>query len=361
MLYKKLDKSYLVYVIKSHRFLIVNSKIFKFLKIYFSSNGYNDFSFRTREKRSKKIYNDILKLVSANNDIANKKTKKSPLNSNNYITKFYKIKSKLIKINYQNKRLLSIVHPKFKHLETRISKISASNYYVSLNRNKVLLHHNKVFIGSWKKTKLHEFLGKVSFKILCSIYGKGDDEWMGTFHACAVSRGSKSILIIGDSGSGKSTLTALLLSKGYKLVSDDFVPVLSKDKKIYHFPSGVSIKEGSLNVLSKYFTGLKNEKKYRNPVKNVKINYLNPNKYVDKKRFSYTCSKVLLVNYKGKSNTKMKAIKQDVALEKLISQSWISDKIQNVKSFLSWVEKLKFYELTYSDNKKALEKVSEII
>ena len=125
--------------------------------------------------------------------------------------------------------------------------------------------------------------------------------------------------------------------------------------------SGVSIKEGSLNVLSKYFTGLKNEKKYKNPVKDVEINYLNPNKYIDKKRFSYTCSKVLLVNYKGKSNTKIKAIEQDVALEKLISQSWISDKIQNVKSFLSWVGNLKFYELTYSDNKKALEKVSEII
>ena len=76
MLYKKLDKSYLVYVIKSHRFLIVNSKIFEFLKIYFSSNGYNDFSLRTSQKRSKKIYNDILKLVSSNNDIANKKTKK---------------------------------------------------------------------------------------------------------------------------------------------------------------------------------------------------------------------------------------------------------------------------------------------
>ena len=53
MLYKKLDKSYLVYVIKSHRFLIVNSKIFEFLKIYFSSNGYNDFSLRTRQKKSR--------------------------------------------------------------------------------------------------------------------------------------------------------------------------------------------------------------------------------------------------------------------------------------------------------------------
>ena len=138
MLYQKLDKSYLVYIIKSHRFLIVNSKIFEFLKIYFSSNNYNDFSLRIRKKRSKKIYNDILKLVSSNNNTPNKKIKKSPLNFNNHITKFYKIKSKLIKINYQNKRLLSIVHPKFKHLETRISKMPASNYYVSLNRNKVL-------------------------------------------------------------------------------------------------------------------------------------------------------------------------------------------------------------------------------
>ena len=56
-----------------------------------SNTNFIDFVSKTTDK------------LNSNNDIANKKTKKSPLNSNNYITKSYKIKSKLIKINYQNK------------------------------------------------------------------------------------------------------------------------------------------------------------------------------------------------------------------------------------------------------------------
>lgn len=44
-------------------------------------------------------------------------------------------------------------------------------------------------------------------------------------HGSAIAIDGKAYAVVGDSGAGKSTLAAALLSKGYKLLSDDVIPV----------------------------------------------------------------------------------------------------------------------------------------
>ncbi|MFC4320701.1 phosphoenolpyruvate carboxykinase (ATP) [Litchfieldia salsa] len=49
-------------------------------------------------------------------------------------------------------------------------------------------------------------------------------------HGSAVSINGKAYAIVGDSGAGKSTLASAFLKKGYKLISDDVIPVTFSEK-----------------------------------------------------------------------------------------------------------------------------------
>lgn len=49
-------------------------------------------------------------------------------------------------------------------------------------------------------------------------------------HGSAVEINGKAYAIVGESGAGKSTLASALIKKGYRLLSDDVIPVTLKDK-----------------------------------------------------------------------------------------------------------------------------------
>lgn len=51
-------------------------------------------------------------------------------------------------------------------------------------------------------------------------------------HGSAIAINGKAYAIVGDSGAGKSTLAAAFLNKGYKLISDDVIPVSFNDDNI---------------------------------------------------------------------------------------------------------------------------------
>jgi hypothetical protein len=53
-----------------------------------------------------------------------------------------------------------------------------------------------------------------------------------TFHGSAVEIEGRAYGIIGDSGAGKSTLASAFINKGYKLLSDDLIPVTISQKGI---------------------------------------------------------------------------------------------------------------------------------
>ena len=48
------------------------------------------------------------------------------------------------------------------------------------------------------------------------------------------------------------------------------------------------------------------------------------------------------------------------ALQKLLPESWLSRIFNNSKKFYQWIHNSNFYELTYNDNKKAIELVNNI-
>lgn len=71
------------------------------------------------------------------------------------------------------------------------------------------------------------------------ICSRPDLLWL---HAGAVSRGSGSVLFVGDSGAGKSTFVIELCRRGWRYMSDDVVPVDTRTGSALPFPLTPSVR-----------------------------------------------------------------------------------------------------------------------
>ena len=291
--------------------------------------------------------------------------KKKPRSSKNYTTpksfaytKVYLINSKTFKVQFSNEFELSLIHPKFAHLETLSVSQPSHEMKVFNNANHIYFSLDNELIGSWSRKDVHYFQGKFSMKIIESTYEKLEDKWMGVFHASAIGQGKNSALVLGDSGNGKSTSLALLQAHGLNCIADDFVPI-DNQRKVHAFPAGISIKKNSLETLLPIYPELANSAEYNYTRLNKIVRYLPP-KDIDYEK-THPCKALVFIKYNKDVDFEFEQISNINAFEKLIPDSWISQKQENVSIFLDWFSSLPCYELTYSDNQKMIDTMSKVI
>jgi HprK-related kinase A len=65
-------------------------------------------------------------------------------------------------------------------------------------------------------------------------------------HASSVERDGRVLIMTGESGSGKSTLSALLASRGWRFMGDEFALIDPATGLVHPFPRPVSLKNGAI-------------------------------------------------------------------------------------------------------------------
>lgn len=76
------------------------------------------------------------------------------------------------------------------------------------------------------------------------------------FHAAAVSRDARAILLPGASGAGKSTLVGYLCGHGFSYLGDDLVALSAHDWSLRPLPTLLSLESGSWKILEELFPEL---------------------------------------------------------------------------------------------------------
>ncbi|SDR72912.1 hypothetical protein SAMN05216503_0642 [Polaribacter sp. KT25b] len=272
--------------------------------------------------------------------------------------KYYKINDIIFKISFLSEKELSLVHPKFAHLVIDEATEFENEFEVFINHNYIFLYVNNTFIGSWSSKNVHYFQGKFSMELIQQIHQKEENEWLGVFHASAISNSKKSMLFLGDSGNGKSTSLALLQANGFTCLADDFVPVDAKKQEVYSFPAAISIKKNSLETLLPIYPELGTSAEYNFTRLNKIVRYLKPNN--DDFFAHLPCNDLVFIKYEKDAELSCKEISKIDAFQQLIPDSWLSPKKENAQIFLDWFEGLKCYQLTYSDNKKMIASVTKL-
>ena len=269
----------------------------------------------------------------------------------------YRVNSTLIKVSYKGDLEASYIHPKFAHLETETAN-KEIDFKVFMANDKIYLAiNNKVKYG-WSKEEIHYFQGKFSMEFIQAIYHKEESEWMGVFHASAVSNQQKAVLFLGDSGNGKSTSLALLQKHGFQCLADDFVPVAATNKEVYHFPAAISVKNSSLQTLAPLYPLLNDTKEYHLKRLNKRVRYLPPN-YTDFQTH-LACKDLVFIKYQKDVALSFSKISKQKAFEQLVPDSWLSPKKENATTFLEWFATLNCYQITYSQTNEMVASVTKI-
>jgi len=302
----------------------------------------------------KKLYepNNNAKKTAINDDRDIKKP-----SSYNFVT-FYKINEVIFKISYLNEKEQSLIHPKFDHLVIDAVESFDNEFEVFISNNFIFLYVDKDYIGSWNHIDVHYFQGKFSMELIQKIHQKKEEEWLGVFHASAISDGKKSMLFLGDSGNGKSTSLALLQANGFTCLADDFVPMDAKNQEVYSFPASISIKQNSLKTLMPIYPELATSTEYNFTRLNKVVRYLKPN---NANFFAHLpCNDLVFIKYEKDAKLTCKKISKIDAFQQLIPDSWLSPKKENAQIFLDWFGGLNCYQLTYSNNEEMIKTVSNI-
>jgi len=282
---------------------------------------------------------------------------KTTIPSDFEITTTYQVNNTLIKVSYKSDVEASYIHPKFAHLETdKLKKVT--DFKIFITHDKIYLAiNNKVKYG-WPKEEIHYFQGKFSMEFIQAMYDKEESEWMGVFHASAVSNLQKAVLFLGDSGNGKSTSLALLQKHGFQCMADDFVPIAATNKEVYHFPAAISVKNSSLQTLAPLYPILNDTKEYHLKRLNKRVRYLPPN-YTDTQTH-LACKDLVFIKYQKDAALSFSKISKQKAFEQLVPDSWLSSKKENATSFLEWFASLNCYQITYSQTNEMVASVSKI-
>ena len=312
----------------------------------------------------KEIIYDFLKNIYAIYKVNNLTIKKEETETklfkipNTFISvKYYLVNGFIFKLNFEDEFHVSKIHPTFAHLEIESQPKFNFNYIICSHNETIVFFKGDNFIGVWNKNEAHLFEGKLSMHLLIDIYKKPEKDWMGVFHASAISNGKESMLFLGDSGNGKSTSLALLNANGFDCVADDFVPIDS-EKIIHTYPAAISIKKKSVKTLLPIYPELEDSAEYHFKGLNKIVRYLPP------KNINYNlklkCKALVFIKYNSEVDIKINTISKVEAFQQLVPDSWISPLEKNVTIFLDWFLELPCYQLTYSNNEKMIKTVSKI-
>ena len=351
------EEDSIVWLKKSNKYLVLNTNTLELIKKK-SSLSSKDFltliteSLHVDVSIAKKINKDISELLLETKKVEIKTSIKhpDPIKPCQLIN-YYSFNNTIIKVGFDTEETKSLIHQKYRHLLIDHVNSYDVEYAIFNSDHSLFIFKNNQIIGSWDSTQLHEFQGKFSMELICSFYNKTEHDWMGVFHASTISKNNHSIMFTGDSGNGKSTLVSILMANGYNVIADDFSPVLRTDFKTYCFPSAISIKEKSFNLIEQLYPDFINYNEYYINELKGNVKYLPP----ISKETSANCTSVIWVKYTEGKESSMKKVSIQDALKKILPDAWISNKEVNAKAFLKWIEKTAFYELNYSDNNKLID------
>lgn len=272
-----------------------------------------------------------------------------------YSTKYYSIHGRQFCFRYGDAELEGLIHPGFAYLEQPLGSGKAAQAFdLWYSGENLLLQTGGQTTWKYPTTRREQFVGQVFLQLINGLYDSTDASWMGAVHASAVTAGKGAVLFTAPSGSGKSTFAALLMNRGYQVLSDDFSPLSLPQVKVYPFPEGISVKNRSLQALQSYFPSLADVGDSL-PAEVREVHLPLP-----KGGLPMPVTAIVFLKYDPQVEVEFEAISNLEAMDRFMQQLWLPPTSQVATHFMNWYFQLPCYTLHYSDHEKAINSLSKL-
>ncbi len=271
----------------------------------------------------------------------------------------YRLGNKIITFSFENKHFEHYLHPLISHFETTEESNEMPLFELFAYQDQIVFRFNGEVKGIWSKDETHLVKGLIFMFLINVIYDKTDSDWLMTVHASAITNRKKTILFSAPPNHGKTTIAALLQDRGYKLISDDFVPIDRNTFSAYPFPIAMSVKQSSMDLLSSLFPDLSQKPlNYISPEKSVRyLPYYNGSDLTD---WIFPVKDFVFIQYNNSVDFEWEKLDPLKALKLLLDQAWITPAQGNATILFDKISQLSFHKLTYSNNLKALDAITNL-
>jgi hypothetical protein len=369
---KRIGDSYLIWFQNSNAYLQFMEPAWfvfrKTIKRYKAETIAGEFAIRysVTPEESLTFVNDIRSEIKKMNqpDNSEKKITEFSAELNDYIFKpffkhYYKLGNKMMAFSYETRIFENYLHPLICHFETEERTCEIPHFELFAYKERIIFRFNGEVRGVWAKDETHLVKGLIFMFLINVIHDKTDADWLMTVHASAITNGKKTILFSAPPNRGKTTIAALLQSRGYQLISDDFVPIDRNFFRAYPFPIAMSVKQTSTGLLASFFPSL--EQKPLNYISSEKsVRYLPAIDNTDVINCILPVHEFIFIEYNKSVDFKWEKLDPLKAIMLLLDQAWIAPNNGNAEILFDQFMKNSFYQLTYSDNEKALNTITNL-
>lgn len=164
----------------------------------------------------------------------------------------YRVHSRDIRVHLSNPADAAMLAPVLGHLSSPGPGADPIEYHLERHDGQLRLRQSRRVIYQGTSPDMAAVM--LLHEMQLAAYRERDN--LCVVHAGAVGRGDACVLLPGVAGAGKSTLTAALLHDGWDYLSDDTVPVDAADGRAIALTPPLTVKAGSLAVLSPLYPAL---------------------------------------------------------------------------------------------------------
>jgi len=369
---RKIGQTYLVWIGNSNSYVQLEEPAwFVFRKIagrHKSETIASEFAWRydiaSEESLSfvKDIRSEIMKMNQT--DSSDDKRNKNTANLNDYkFTPFsihcYNLGNKQLAFAYESRLFEYYLHPLISQFETTEPDAEIPLFELFAHQERIVFRYNGEVKGIWENDETQLVKGLIFLFLINVMHDKIEADWLMTVHASAITNGKKTILFSAAPGMGKTTMAALLKAKGYRLISDDFVPIDRNDFCAYPFPIAMSVKPGSMDCLIPFYPELElNELVHISPEKSVR--YIPMNAVSDFTKEVFPVQEIVFIEYNQSVDFTFEKLNGVKSLKQLLDQAWVPSTPGNADILFNRIMETSFYKLTYSNNTKALQAISSL-
>ena len=187
-------------------------------------------------------------------------------------------------------------------------------------------------------------------------YACAERDSIATLHAGAVSNGHTALVLAEAGGSGKSTLTAALLTRGYRYLSDDAVPLERSSGHAIPVPITLNLKPGSVPVLADLYPELPSLPAWRSG--NRRLRFLPPPAFArHRPDRAYPVAALVFPRYQPNAEPDLQPLDPVAVLTRLMETDTLLDRPLNpakISELCAWIEATPAYTLRYRDLAAAL-------
>lgn len=194
----------------------------------------------------------------------------------------------------------------------------------------------------------------------CFYLGYGSDGFLGTFHAAALGRPEGAILLPGLSGAGKSTLTAYLAAQGWSYGGDDIVGLSRADagtrNLVLPFCSAISVKEGSEDLLTRFYPELADLPQLRYDTKLAKFLCIPPQRQMGAQAAPRRIGAIVFPQYRPSGGNRLTELTTKDALLALVGVGYRTGELMDadlLAGMFDFLDGTPKYRFDYSDITRA--------